>query len=97
MKTLLNDIDALRTGNKKFTLVLKDPLAHSFLQNPNHPGEDPRATRTFVPRSEEENETLGLNDINVDHYLRSPSDSMKKRDRRVSEGSVEEFDDKHSK
>ena len=81
----------LREGGRKFTLILKDPLAHSFLQNPYHPNEDPRATKVFESRSEEENEMLGLNDMKVENYqMKSPkSDSMKKRERRVSEGSVE--------
>ena len=61
MSSLLDQIERLRTGNHKFKMILKDPLAHSFLQNPYHPDEDPRATRVFAVRTEEENDFLGLN------------------------------------
>lgn len=52
MKVLLDDLKKLREGGRKFTLILQDPLAHSFLQNPNHPNEDPRAIKVFSSRSE---------------------------------------------
>ena len=45
MKSLLEDLAQLRQGGRKFTMILRDPLAHSFLQNPCHPNADPRATR----------------------------------------------------
>ena len=44
---------------------MKDPLAHSFIQNPYHPDEDKRVKKVFEKRTEEENEFLGLNDIKV--------------------------------
>jgi C4-type Zn-finger protein len=37
MKKLLKELEELRTGLKPFTLVMKDPLGHSFLQNPFYP------------------------------------------------------------
>jgi C4-type Zn-finger protein len=45
MKELLLQIGEMRSGDKKFTLILTDPLAQSFLQNPYLPEEDKNAKR----------------------------------------------------
>lgn len=58
----------MRQGKRKFTLILTDPLSHSFISNPNQPNADPRLTVQFRPRSFEENEELGLNDMKVENY-----------------------------
>ena len=42
MKRLLTELTECRLGQREFTLILVDPLAHSFLQNPNHPNPDTR-------------------------------------------------------
>lgn len=68
MSVLLKDLESMREGNRPFTLILKDPLAHSFLQNPFHPDEDKTCKKIFEKRTEEENEMLGLNDIKVENY-----------------------------
>lgn len=49
-------------------MILVDPLSHSFISNPFAPNEDPRLKITFRPRTFEENEDLGLNDINTENY-----------------------------
>lgn len=41
----------MREGQKPFTLILTDPLAHSFISNPYHPDADPRAIIEFRPRT----------------------------------------------
>lgn len=58
----------MREGQRKFTMVLTDPLAHSFLANPYAPDPDPHLTIQFRPRMHDENEDLGLNDIKVENY-----------------------------
>ena len=68
MTVLLNDLTDMREGRRPFKLILKDPLAHSFIQNPYHPDEDQRVKRIFEKRTEEQNEFLGLNDIKVENY-----------------------------
>ena len=55
----------MREGKRKFTLILVDPLAHSFLSNPYHPDQDQHLKIEFRPRTFEENQDLGLNDIKV--------------------------------
>ena len=39
---LLEDLLAMRSGNRNFTLTLVDPLAHSFISSPYLPDPDPR-------------------------------------------------------
>ncbi|KAI8379681.1 ZPR1 zinc-finger domain-containing protein [Radiomyces spectabilis] len=50
------------------TLIIDDPLANSYLQNLYAPDDDPEMTIEEYERDWETNETLGLNDMNVDHY-----------------------------
>jgi zinc finger protein len=52
------------------TLILSDPLANSHLQNPYAPDPDPNMTFEDYERTYEENESYGLNDIDVEDYER---------------------------
>lgn len=52
----------------KWTLILDDPAANSYLQNLYAPDPDPNMTIEDYERTWEQNEVLGLNDLNVDHY-----------------------------
>jgi len=58
----------MRNGKRKFTLILVDPLARSFLQNPYLPKEDRNARRELRDRTFDEDEMLGLNDMKVENY-----------------------------
>ncbi|CAM9659732.1 unnamed protein product [Choristocarpus tenellus] len=55
-----------------FTLVLRDPLGNSFIGSLEHedPADDPNIEVCSFWRSFEENDDLGLNDINTDNYER---------------------------
>lgn len=44
MSAILEEIRRMREGERPFTMILTDPLAHSFLSNPWLPEKDPRAT-----------------------------------------------------
>jgi len=68
----------MREGKRKFTLILVDPLSHSFLSNPYHPDPDPRLKIEFRPRTFEENEDLGLNDIKVENYQEKTEETKRK-------------------
>jgi len=76
---------------------LIDPFGHSFLQNPDHPNEDKKATRVQYKRSQEENDIMGLTDIKTEGYEitdnKSQGSMKKSKDRRYSEGSVESIED----
>ncbi|KAK9478193.1 ZPR1 zinc-finger domain-containing protein [Lipomyces japonicus] len=52
-------------GKIKFTVIIEDPLAASYLQNIYAPDPDPNMTVEEVDRTDEQNEDLGLNDISV--------------------------------
>ena len=51
-----------------YTVILDDPLANSYIQNPYAPDPDEQLTEEKYFRTYEQNEDLGLNDINVDNY-----------------------------
>lgn len=55
----------MKDGGRNFTLILTDPLAFSFLQNPHLPNDDPNTTREFRKRTSEEDEMLGLDTMKV--------------------------------
>lgn len=52
-------------GKVKFTMVMEDPLAGSYIQNVYAPDDDPNMIIEDFERSFEQNETLGLNDMDV--------------------------------
>jgi zinc finger protein ZPR1 len=47
---------------------LDDPLSNSYIQNIFAPDEDPQLSIEYYERTEEQNEELGLSDMNVDAY-----------------------------
>ena len=49
----------------KFTFVLDDPLSNCFIYNPNAPEDDPQIEVEVYERTWEQNEELGINDMNV--------------------------------
>ncbi|KAJ1035637.1 hypothetical protein NDA18_000414 [Ustilago nuda] len=51
-----------------YTVILDDPLANSYIQNPYAPDPDEQIEEERYTRSYDQNEDLGLNDINVDNY-----------------------------
>jgi len=52
----------------QFTVILDDPLANSYIQNPYAPDEDPKMTVEYYKRSFQQDEELGLNDIQTEEY-----------------------------
>lgn len=70
-------LDAAIAGDKKFTIVLTDPLASSYVQKLVDPEQDdPQITSEEYERTEEEMEDLGLNDIKVDGYEEEHQNSI---------------------
>jgi zinc finger protein len=55
-------------GERKFTVVLRDPLASSYVQNLCSPEVDPQIETEEYDRSEEEEEDLGLTDMKTENY-----------------------------
>ncbi|KAH0569222.1 hypothetical protein GP486_000039 [Trichoglossum hirsutum] len=61
-------LDLAIKAEKKFTIVLEDPLAGSYVQSLTSPDPDPRLTIEEYDRTEEEEEDLGLKDMKVEGY-----------------------------
>jgi zinc finger protein len=61
-------IDAGIKGERKFTVILTDPLASSYVQNLCSPEDDPQITSEEYERTEEEEEDLGLTDMRTEGY-----------------------------
>lgn len=62
-----------------YTVILDDPLADSYIQNPYAPDPDEQLEVENYTRSWEQNEQLGLNDIDVEHYMDTAPDAKKPR------------------
>ncbi|KAM3433147.1 hypothetical protein NHJ13734_006584 [Beauveria thailandica] len=67
--TFFEGLDAAIRGDKKFSVILTDPFASSFVQPlVDPPAPDPKITRTKYKRTIEEEEELGLGDMKVEGY-----------------------------
>ncbi|KAJ1965221.1 nucleolar zinc-finger protein [Dipsacomyces acuminosporus] len=65
----LNQLEAAANGKVfPLTLVLDDPVANSYIQNIYAPDPDPNMKEEEYERTFDQNEDLGLNDINVESY-----------------------------
>ena len=56
-------------GERKFTVVLRDPLASSYVQNLCSPDDDPQIETEEYERTAEEEEDLGLSDMKTEGYV----------------------------
>eukprot|EP01095_Lingulamoeba_sp_RSL-Kostka_P000811 TRINITY_DN1108_c3_g1_i1.p1 TRINITY_DN1108_c3_g1~~TRINITY_DN1108_c3_g1_i1.p1 ORF type:complete len:534 (-),score=211.99 TRINITY_DN1108_c3_g1_i1:11-1576(-) len=61
--------EKILSGEENFHFVLDDPLSNSYIQNIFAPDPDPELTIENYFRSFEQDEFLGLNDINTENYL----------------------------
>lgn len=61
-------IDAAIQGERKFTIILADPLASSYVQNLCSPEKDPQISEEEYERTQEEEEDLGLLDMKTEGY-----------------------------
>jgi zinc finger protein len=61
----LDKLGELKEFKKPFTIVLDDALSNCFIYNPFAPEPDPQIEVTVYERTWEQNEELGLNDMNV--------------------------------
>ncbi|KIJ61979.1 hypothetical protein HYDPIDRAFT_115119 [Hydnomerulius pinastri MD-312] len=64
----LQNLKAVTKAERQFTLILDDPLANSYIQNLYAPDPDPNMTIETYERTWQQNEELGLNDMNVESY-----------------------------
>jgi len=71
-------LDEAINGERKFTVVLKDPLASSYVQNLFLPEQDPQIETEEYERTEEEEEDLGLADMKTEGYTDEVGDEKKR-------------------
>ncbi|KAG2132709.1 zf-ZPR1-domain-containing protein [Suillus bovinus] len=64
----LRKLKQVKNAEIPFTLILDDPLANSYVQNLYAPDPDPNMEVVTYERTWQQNEDLGLNDINVESY-----------------------------
>lgn len=67
-KLFFDGIELAIKGEKKFTVILTDPLASSYVQNLCSPDDDPQIKSEEYDRTEEEEEDLGLSDMKTEGY-----------------------------
>jgi zinc finger protein len=70
-------IDQAINGEKPFTIILSDPLASSYVQNIFEPEVDPQITSEEYERTEEEEEDLGLRDMQTENYVDEVGEAKK--------------------
>ncbi|CAF0812389.1 unnamed protein product [Rotaria sp. Silwood1] len=71
MTSFINDISAVLAGEKFVTIVLDDPAGNCYLQNICAPEPDPQLIIEHYERTDEQDEALGLKDMNVENYTTS--------------------------
>ncbi|KAF2804920.1 zf-ZPR1-domain-containing protein [Mytilinidion resinicola] len=79
-------IDKGIRGDVKFTLILEDPLAESYVQSFTAPEPDPQMTVEDYVRTHQEEEDLGLNDIKTEGY----EEGQAREEVKVEEAKLEE-------
>lgn len=82
-KAFFEGVDEAIKGERKFTVILKDPLASSYVQNLMAPEKDPQIEEEEYERTQEEEEDLGLLDMKTEGYV----DEVGEERRRVEEES----------
>ena len=84
------ECDALLAGKMAFTFILKDPLAASWIYNPNAPEPDPQLEEVLYTRTPEEEQDLGLDDMNApeDGIMTGSLSAAQKRAQSTDGGSI---------
>lgn len=68
MESFLGRLKAAMEVSHPFFVILDDPLANSYIQNLYAPDDDPNMEIEEYERTYDQNEDLGLNDIQVEGY-----------------------------
>lgn len=80
----------VKAAERPFTLILDDPLANSYLQNLYAPDPDPNMTMEEYERTWDQNEDLGLNDMQVEGYEGDPMMENKVEETKPAETAVQQ-------
>lgn len=76
-KSFFEGIDQAIKGERKFTIILQDPLASSYIQNLFLPNVDPQLETEEYTRTAEEEEDLGLLDMKTEGYVDEVGEAKK--------------------
>jgi zinc finger protein len=68
-----NGLLEAKSGKRKFTCILDDPLAASYVQNLYAPDPDPQLTIVDVERTKEQEDDLGISDMVTEGYEQNES------------------------
>jgi zinc finger protein len=77
-KTFFDNIGEAIRGERKFTVILRDPLASSYVQNLCLPDDDPQIQTEEYERTTEEEEDLGLSDMKTEAYVDEVGEEKKR-------------------
>ncbi|KOS22531.1 Zinc finger protein zpr1 [Escovopsis weberi] len=76
--SFFSGLDAAIQGERRFTVILTDPFASSYVQSlVDPPQPDPKITREKYARTEEEEEELGLKDMVLEGYEKEEEETKK--------------------
>ena len=76
-QSFFDDVGDAIKGEKKFTIILRDPLASSYVQNLCLPDDDPQIQTEDYERTAEEEEDLGLTDMKTEGYADEAAEERK--------------------
>ncbi|TFK24440.1 zf-ZPR1-domain-containing protein [Coprinopsis marcescibilis] len=79
-EAFLANLKSLINVEREFTVILDDPLANSYIQSLYAPDPDPNLTMIVYDRDWEQDEELGLNDIQVEGYEGDPNAEKKDKE-----------------
>ncbi|BGP01085.1 Zinc finger protein ZPR1 [Rhodotorula toruloides] len=68
MQKFLGNLKKAMAVEMPFTVILDDPLSNSYIQNTWAPDVDPNLTEEDYERTFDQNDELGLNDIQTENY-----------------------------
>ncbi|TVY49942.1 Zinc finger protein [Lachnellula occidentalis] len=86
-KKFFDEISEAIKGEKKFTVILTDPLASSYVQNLCLPDPDPQIESEEYDRTKEEEEDLGLTDMKTEGYVDEVGEEKKRLEAEKVNGS----------
>jgi zinc finger protein len=86
-KSFFDGLNEAIKGERKFTVVLKDPLASSYVQNLYLPDSDPQIETEEYERTAEEEEDLGLSDMKTEGYVDEVGIEKRRLEEKITEES----------
>lgn len=74
-ETFIDGLKKVLRAEIPFTFIIDDPLANSYIQSYTSPDPDPQIKEEFYERSQEQNDDLGLSDMNTKDFETIPEEN----------------------